>query len=82
MPNAYAAGRVSGVGPFALLSCKDGGSRWVTLFMDEYDRNRAMWKWDRTGTCGVAGCTEDHRMIDIGKADETATGEIPTEMRA
>ena len=54
----------------------------MTLFMDEYDRNRAMWKWDRTGTCGVAGCTEDHRMIDIGKADETATGEIPTEMRA
>ena len=79
MPNAFAAGRVSGVGPYALLSCRDDGSRWVTLFEDMAVRNRAMWKWDRNGTCGVEGCNEDHRMIDIGNSDETANFKTDTE---
>jgi hypothetical protein len=67
MPNAYAAGRVSGVGPYALLSCRaKDGVRFVQLFLDENDRNRAIWKWDRRGTCGTSDCDGDHRMIDIG----------------
>jgi hypothetical protein len=44
--------------------------------MDETDRNRQLWKWDRNRNCGVEGCTEDHRSIDIGEADET---ELKTE---
>jgi len=81
-PNAARLRRVHGQGPFALLSCKNGESRHVTLFLDQTDRNRALWKWDRNGTCGAEGCTEDHRMIDIGNENETATSEIHTEMRA
>ena len=73
MPKAYAARRVTGVGPFALLSCLDGVSRHVRLYLDETDRNRQLWKWDRNRTCGVAGCTEDHRMLDIGSSNETTT---------
>lgn len=73
MPKAFAAGRVSGVGPFALLSCLDGASRHVRLYVDETDRNRQLWKWDRNGTCGVEGCTDDHRMLDIGSSNETTT---------
>ena len=79
-PNATRLSRVHGEGPFALLSCKDGESRHVRLYVDENDRNRALWKWDRNGTCGVAGCTDDHRMIDLGKVDEISktTTEEPT----
>ena len=69
-PNATRLRRVHGFGPYALLSCKDRESRYVTLFLDQDDRNRQLWKWDRNKTCGVAGCTDDHRMIDIGNADE------------
>jgi hypothetical protein len=77
-PNATRLKRVHGIGPFALLSCKDGESRWVTLHLDENDRNRQLWKWDRNRTCGVEGCTEDHRPIDLGNSNAIQTTE-PTE---
>jgi hypothetical protein len=70
-PNATRLNRVHGEGPFALLSCKDGESRHARLFLDATDRNRQLWKWDRNKTCGVAGCSDDHRPVDIiGKEDE------------
>jgi hypothetical protein len=71
-PNATCLGRVHGIGPFALLSCLDGASRWVTLFMERGARNRAIAKWDRNKTCGMANCNDDHRMIDLGLSNETA----------
>lgn len=70
VPNATRFNRVSGEGPFALLSCKSGESRFVSLFLDENDRNRKLWRWDTNG-CGCRNCQDDHRMIDIGNSNET-----------
>jgi hypothetical protein len=85
-PNATRLGRVRGIGPYALLSCKNGESRHITLFLDPSDRNRKLWKWDRNKTCGVAGCNEDHRMIDIGNGNELPTDQkteqVPPTVRA
>lgn len=41
-PNAFRLGRLTGEGSFAVLSCKDGESRYVRLFMDRSDANRCM----------------------------------------
>lgn len=73
-PRAVAAGRVSGVGPFALLSCPaDDGVRHVQLFKDAMDRNRALWKWDRNDQCGELNCNGDHRILDLKEEVEHAT---------
>jgi hypothetical protein len=70
-PNAARLGRIAGEGPFALLSCKDGESRHVRLFLDESDRNRALWKMDAVG-CGMgADCTDDHVLLTMEESNET-----------
>ena len=72
-PNAARLGRIAGEGSFAVLSCKDGESRHVRLFIDQTDANRAMWKMDRDG-CGMGSdCTQDHRflLIEDEKANDT-----------
>lgn len=63
MPKAAALGRVRGIGPFALLSCKDGGSRYVHLFEDSTSRSLKLWKWDKTG-CGP-NCSGDHILLEL-----------------
>ena len=70
-PNAARLGRIAGEGPFAVLSCKDGDSRHVRLFLDQSDANRAMWKYDRDG-CGMGrDCQQDHRFLMIEVTDDT-----------
>jgi len=71
-PNAFRLGRITGEGSFAVLSCKDGESRHVRLFLDQNDANRAMWKMDETGRCGAVECSGDHRYLLIEDDDETA----------
>lgn len=65
LPNCVRMGRVVGQGPFVLLSCKDGESRHAYLFLEPAERNRHLWRWDRNHCCGVKGCTDDHRMIEL-----------------
>ena len=76
-PNAARLNRIRGEGRFALLSCKQGPSRFVYLFLDESDRNRMLWKWDAQGCCG-SDCDGDHVLLTIAE-DEDETTKTKTE---
>jgi hypothetical protein len=81
-PNAARLGRIAGEGPFAVLSCKDGESRHVRLFLDQSDSNRAMWKMDRDG-CGMGSdCQDDHRLLFIEEKENDTTNTNTTEATA
>jgi len=65
-PKAYAAGNVSGSGPFGLLSCEDEtGVRKIVCYWTTHARQRTMEKWDRKG-CGQLGCSADHIFLEFG----------------
>jgi len=65
-PRAAAAGFVSGVGPYALLSCRNAdGLRHVMLFENEYDRMRALQKMDFPGRCAESSCKGDHPTLKL-----------------
>jgi len=52
------------------MSCRDGESRHVRLFMSPGQRNRAAYYWDMTGHCELDDkCRFDHVLIKI--EDET-----------
>jgi hypothetical protein len=77
--NAARLGRIASEGRYALLSCRDGESRHVRLFLTAGDRNRAAAAWERTGQCGLgAKCVFDHRFEKIDEK-ENETTEITTE---
>jgi hypothetical protein len=59
-PTAYAAGRVKGDGPFALLILCD---QRAVLFDTAEKRQRAMVRLDYG--CGAANCTTAHRYFDL-----------------
>ena len=70
-PNAFRLGRIAGEGDYALLSCCDGESRHVRLYLSAGDRNRAAYYWDKTGHCGLGEkCRFDHVLLKI-EDDET-----------
>ncbi len=71
-PNAARLGRIAGEGNYALLSCRDGESRHVRLFMSAGDRNRAVKAWEKLGHCGLGTARRfDHVPIKIDD-DEAA----------
>jgi hypothetical protein len=81
-PNAARLGRIACEGSYALLSCRDGESRHVRLFMSAGDRNRAVAAWDRIGHCGLGEkCRFDHPTMKIDET-ENETPEITTEKTA
>jgi hypothetical protein len=67
-PRAAAAGRISGLGRYALLTCEDpdAGCRKVVLFESPMQRNRAIARWEQpSSTCGVNNCKSDHVTLDF-----------------
>jgi hypothetical protein len=71
-PKAAARGRIAGNGPYALLSCNDGASRWVRLFESVTDRARLLKKWNGAdypgapqGRCLVGNCVGDHVLLTL-----------------
>jgi hypothetical protein len=68
-PKAFAAGKVSGAGVYALLSCPEtDGVRNMVCFWSSYERQRQLERWDRLNRCNVAGeCQGDHRILDLDR---------------
>jgi hypothetical protein len=66
-PKALAAGKVSGDGVYALLSCPEAdGVRKMVCYTSSTDRQRQLEKWDRTNRCNAAGeCLGDHRILNL-----------------
>ena len=75
-PKAVAAGRIVGVGKYALLSCEDAsdGVRRVHLFGTAIERDAVKRRWDgkSRGTYDVPGqcsswstCVGDHKTLDL-----------------
>ncbi len=83
MPRAYAAGRVTGEGPFVLLTCKAAdGIRTAKLYLEEGDRNRAAWKMDPPrGSCCGSGCEGDHILLELKEEISNVPKSVPAEVR-
>jgi hypothetical protein len=66
-PKALAAGKVSGDGVYALLSCPEAdGVRKVVCHTSSNDRQRQLEKWDRQNRCIAEGdCQGDHRILNL-----------------
>lgn len=59
-PTAYAAGRVKGEGPFALLILCN---QRAILFQTPEDRQKKMIRYDYG--CGATNCTGAHKYFDL-----------------
>jgi hypothetical protein len=81
--NAARLGRIAGEGDYALMSCRDGESRHVRLYMSAGERNRAIAAWDRIGHCGLGDkCRFDHPTIRIENGTTPTTTEQAAELHS
>jgi hypothetical protein len=64
---AHALGRIRGdvAGPYVLLSCPDGSSRWVIQFDCETQRMRKLQSWDWSSGCAAKVCHGDHPTFNV-----------------
>ena len=70
------------------MSCRDGESRHVRLFLSPGERNRAVYAWEKLGHCGLGDkCRFAHVMLKIEDETENAipnnqtTEEVPATLR-
>lgn len=67
-PKAAKAGKISGFGRYALLTCEDtDGIRKVLLFLEPMSRARALKRYESSpnATCGASHCCGDHISLEL-----------------